>query len=207
MKRIPGKTLKETLEDRIMAILGETRKNAGNAAAENFAVDNPIMIMSRVGARGNILNVTQMSATVGQQAVRGGRILRGYRNKSLPHFKEEEIGIDARGFVRSSFREGLTPTEYFFHAMGGREALVDKGIRTAKSGYMQRRLINALQDLVVKEDETVRDSANNVVQFVYGEDGADPMKCHGDSAIRNGETDTDIHSRDDASMAEGEYDD
>lgn len=205
MKRIPGKTLKETLEDRIMAILGKTRMDAGDTAAENFAIDNPIMIMSRVGARGSILNVTQMSATVGQQAVRGGRILRGYRHKSLPHFKEGDIGMEARGFVASSFRKGLTPTEYFFHAMGGREALVDKGIRTAKSGYMQRRLINALQDLVVKEDETVRDSANNVVQFIYGEDGADPMKCHGDLAVgKYGELPSDIHDRDDVSIEDGE---
>ncbi|MCD4740742.1 DNA-directed RNA polymerase subunit A' [archaeon] len=209
MKHIPGKTMKETLEDKIMAILGETRMNAGNTAAEHFDIANPIMIMSRVGARGSILNVTQMSATVGQQAVRGRRILRGYRHKSLPQFKEGNIGIEARGFVSSSLRDGLIPTEYFFHAMGGREALVDKGIRTAKSGYMQRRLINALQDLVVQKDETVRDSANNIVQFKYGEDGIDPMKCHGDSAVRL-QTGVYLEDKDrDETTAdeEGDYDD
>lgn len=209
MKRIPGKTLEETLEDRIMAILGETRMKAGDIAAEHFDIANPIMVMSRVGARGSILNVTQMSATVGQQAVRGRRILRGYRHKSIPHFKEGDAGIEARGFVSSSFMDGLYPTEYFFHAMGGREALVDKGIRTAKSGYMQRRLINALQDLVVRGDETVRDSADNVVQFIYGEDGIDPMKCHGDSAV-NLHTGVYLEDkdRDDVTTEEeGDYDD
>lgn len=184
LKKLPGKTLKETLEDRIMAILGETRMNAGKIAAEYLSDYNPIIIMSRVGARGSILNVTQMSAMLGQQAVRGKRIMRGYRNKSLPYFKEGEMGIEARGFVSSSFMDGLTPTEYFFHAMGGRESLVDKGIRTAKSGYMQRRLINALQDIVVRRDSTVRDSDDVIVQFKYGEDGADPMKCYGDSAVK-----------------------
>ncbi|MFC2174910.1 DNA-directed RNA polymerase subunit A' [archaeon] len=184
LKRIPGKTLKETLEDNIMAILGRVRNDAGETAGEYLGDKSSPMIISRVGARGSLLNVTQMSALVGQQAVRGGRILRGYKNKSLPHFKEDDIGVRARGFVEHSFYEGLEPVEYFFHAMGGREGLVDKGIRTAKSGYMQRRLINALQDLVLRSDGTVRDAQDTVVQFVYGEDGVDPMKCYGNSAIK-----------------------
>jgi DNA-directed RNA polymerase subunit A' len=184
LKRIPGKSMQETVEDNIMAILGKARSDSGDLAAENLGKDNSAMVMSRVGARGGLLNVTQMSACVGQQAVRGGRVLRGYRNKSLPHYKEGDIGIDARGFVRNSFMDGLTPIEYFFHAMGGREGLVDKGIRTAKSGYMQRRLINALQDLILRNDGTVRDATDTVVQFVYGEDGADPQKCYGDDAVQ-----------------------
>ncbi len=184
LKRIPGKSLKETLEDNIMAILGKARADSGNIAAESLGNDNSAMVMSRVGARGGILNVTQMAACVGQQAVRGGRVLRGYRNKSLPHFKEGDVGIDSRGFVRSSFMKGLTPIEYFFHAMGGREGLVDKGIRTAKSGYLQRRLINALQDLVLRGDGTVRDATDTIVQFQYGEDGIDPQKCYGNDAVQ-----------------------
>ena len=184
LKRIPGKSLKETLEDNIMAILGKARMDSGEIAAKCMGDASAPIIISRVGARGSLLNVTQMSAIVGQQAVRGGRILRGYRNKSLPHFKEGDIGIAARGFVENNFWEGLSPVEYFFHAMGGREGLVDKGIRTAKSGYMQRRLINALQDLVLRDDGTVRDATDTIVQFVYGDDGVDPMKCFGDKAIK-----------------------
>ena len=184
LKRIPGKTMKETLEDNIMAILGKARQDAGIIAGDYLGASSAPMVISSVGARGSILNVTQMSAVVGQQAVRGGRILRGYRNKSLPHFKEGDIGMKARGFVESNFWNGLTPIEYFFHAMGGREGLVDKGIRTAKSGYMQRRLINALQDLTLRKDKTVRDATSTIVQFSYGEDGVDPMKCYGDKAIK-----------------------
>ena len=184
LKRIPGKSLKETLEDNIMAILGRARRDAGLIAGDYLGDTSAPMVISRVGARGSLLNVTQMSAVVGQQAVRGGRILRGYRSKSLPHFKEGDIGIRARGFVESNFWYGLTPIEYFFHAMGGREGLVDKGIRTAKSGYMQRRLINALQDLTLRKDKTVRDATDTIVQFSYGEDGVDPMKCYGDKAIK-----------------------
>ncbi len=183
LERMPGKTVEDTLEDMIMAILGKARDDAGKIAAQYVNPDNQYLVMTRAGSRGNMLNFTQMSATVGQQAVRGKRILRGYKSKTLPHFKEGDIGVQARGFVYSSFRDGMSPIEYFFHAMGGREGLVDKGIRTAKSGYMQRRLINALQDFVVQPDLSVRDATGTIVQFKYGEDGADPMKCHGDDAV------------------------
>jgi DNA-directed RNA polymerase subunit A' len=184
LERTPGKTLEETLEDQIMEVLGRTRTNSGKIAAADLGEGNHAIIMANVGARGSMLNVTQMSACVGQQAVRGGRILRGYRHKTLPHFKEEDMGAKAHGFVESSFRQGLSPIEYFFHAMGGREGLVDKGIRTAKSGYMQRRLINALQDIVLDEDGTVKDATGTVVQFTYGEDGIDPMRCIGEDAVK-----------------------
>jgi DNA-directed RNA polymerase subunit A' len=80
--------------------------------------------------------------------------------------------------VDSSYKDGLSPTEYFFHSMGGREGLVDTAVRTARSGYMQRRLINALEDLRVEYDRTVRNTVGQVVQFEYGEDGVDPTRSH-----------------------------
>ena len=184
LERIPGKTLEDTLEDMIMAILGKARDDAGKVVAKYLPEDNAYLVMTRSGARGSMLNLTQMSGVVGQQAVRGKRILRGYKTKTLPHFKPDDMGVEARGFVASSFREGLSPIEYYFHAMGGREGLVDKGIRTAVSGYMQRRLINALLDFVVKDDITVRDATGTIAQFKYGEDGADPMLCYGDDAVK-----------------------
>lgn len=48
---------------------------------------------------------------------------------------------EAKGFVENSFYSGLTPTEFFFHTMGGREGLVDTAVKTAETGYMQRRLV------------------------------------------------------------------
>ena len=70
----------------------------------------------------------------------------------------------------------MNPTEYFFHAIGGREGLVDTAVRTSQSGYLQRRLVNALQDLEVQYDLTVRDTRGVLVQFKYGEDGINPTK-------------------------------
>jgi DNA-directed RNA polymerase subunit A' len=133
-----------------------------------------------------MLNLTQMSACIGQQSVRGERINRGYTysNRTLPHFKPGDLSARARGFVESSYKRGLNPVEFFFHAMGGREGLVDTACRTSISGYLQRRMINALQDLKVEYDGTVREQTSGVVvQFRYGEDGVDPMKSFRGKAI------------------------
>jgi DNA-directed RNA polymerase subunit A' len=175
LKRIPGKSHRESLEEYIMMELGKTRGGTGEIAAKHIG-ENSTVIMAQTGARGSMLNLTQMSGSVGQQAVRGERIKRGYHMRTLSHFKKGDVSAKANGFVHSSFKRGLTPTEYFFHSMGGREGLVDTAIRTGRSGYMQRRLINALQDLYVHEDGSVRGDGDQIVQFAYGEDGIDPVK-------------------------------
>jgi len=85
--------------------------------------------------------------------------------------------------VYSCYREGLDPVEFFFHAMGGREGLVDTAVRTQQSGYMQRRLINALEHLRIEYDGTVRNSVGDIIQFRYGEDGVDPAKSDHGKAV------------------------
>lgn len=180
LEPIPGRTLDETLELRIMEVLADARDTAGEIASKYLDPFNNAYIMARAGARGNVLNLTQMAALLGQQSVRGERIHRGYRGRALPHFKPGDLGASAKGFIRNSFRSGLSPVELFFHAAGGREGLVDTAVRTSQSGYMQRRLINALQDIRVEYDGTARLPDGTIVQFVYGEDGVDPAKsAHG----------------------------
>ncbi len=181
LESMPGRTLNETLEMKIMQELGKARDKAGEIAGRNLGfegeteLDNSAIVMATSGARGSMLNLTQMAGCVGQQSVRGERIKRGYGDRTLPHFRPGDLGADAHGFVKSSYKKGLNPTEFFFHAIGGREGLVDTAVRTSQSGYLQRRLINALQDLEVVYDGTVR-SGEKVIQFVYGEDGIDPTK-------------------------------
>lgn len=176
LEQMPGRSLEETLEVEVMKELARARERAGQTAGKYLGLENSAVIMARSGARGSDLNLSQMAGCVGQQAVRGERLSRGYSGRTLPHFKKGDLGADARGFVRSSYKSGLTPTEYFFHSMGGREGLVDTAVRTSRSGYMQRRLINALEDLKVKEDRSVRNTANTIIQFRFGEDGIDPMR-------------------------------
>lgn len=183
LERLPGRTMEETLEMRIKQELAEARDKAGDIAGDYLGLDKHAVIMTKAGARGNPLNLAQMTAVVGQQAVRGERIQRGYRGRTLPHYKEGDLGPEARGFVSSCYRDGLNPTEFFFHAMGGREGLVDTAVRTSKSGYMQRRLINALQDIKVEYDNTVRTAVGEIIQLKYGEDGIDPAKSDHGKAV------------------------
>lgn len=176
LQSLPGRTVEETLEMEIMRETGQARDSAGEVVANQVGMTNSAVLMARCGARGSMLNLSQMAGMVGQQAVRGERIKRGYKHRTLPHFKWGDLGANAKGFVASSYKVGLSPTEYFFHSMGGREGLVDTAVRTSRSGYMQRRLINALEDLKVAGDGTVRNTAGTVVQFQYGEDGIDPTR-------------------------------
>ena len=117
-----------------------------------------------------------MSAITGQQALRGRRIDHGFTNRTLSYFKVHDISPAARGFIKNSFKSGLNPAEFFFGAMTGRDALMDTALRTPKSGYLYRRLSNAMQDLKVEYDHTVRDASGRIVQFQYGEDGLDVSK-------------------------------
>jgi len=176
LEEIPGRSLEETLEMEIMRVTGKARDQTGEIAGRHLGMDNSAVIMAKSGARGSMLNLSQMAGCVGQQAVRGERIHRGYKERTLPHFRKGDLGAEAKGFVSSSYKKGLTPTEYFFHSMGGREGLVDTAVRTSRSGYMQRRLINALENLKLEDDGTVRTTYGNIIQFNYGEDGIDPTK-------------------------------
>ena len=74
---------------------------------------------------------------VGQQNVEGKRIPFGFKHRTLPHFIKDDYGPESRGFVENSYLAGLTPTEFFFHTMAGREGLVDTAVKTAETGYMQ----------------------------------------------------------------------
>jgi len=183
LEHLPGRSLEETLEVEAMKTLGKARDSAGQIAGRYLGLENSAVIMARSGARGSMLNLSQMSGSIGQQAVRGERISRGYNGRTLPHFQKGDLGAEAKGFVKSNYKSGLSPTEYFFHAMGGREGLVDTAVRTSRSGYMQRRLINALEDLKVMHDGSVRNTAGTIIQFKYGEDGIDPCRSVGGEPV------------------------
>jgi DNA-directed RNA polymerase subunit A' len=183
LTRLPGQTLDESFEIYVMHELARARDESGKIADRDFTLENAGIVMTRTGARGSSLNIGQMAACVGQQSVRGKRIMRGYAGRALPHFTADDSRPRARGFVYSSYQTGLDAIEFFFHAMGGREGLVDTAVRTQQSGYMQRRLINALEHIRLEYDGTVRDSGGDIIQFMYGEDGVDPAKSDHGQAV------------------------
>jgi len=179
----PGKTLEDTLESLIMKELSKAREKSSEIASNYLGIENSTVKMAKSGARANMTNLAQMAGIIGQQSIRGKRQHRGYTGRTLSHFKKGDLGAYARGFVTSSYKEGLKPTEYFFHAVGGREGLVDTAVRTSRSGYMQRRLINALEDLKVSEERSVVDTEESIIQLVYGEDGVDPSRSFGGKSV------------------------
>ena len=182
LKLTRGMRPEEALEAYIVNELGKARDKAGSTADQSLDETNAGRIMATTGARGSSLNIGQMAGALGQQSRRGNRLHDGYNNRALPHYQEHDNNPDAHGFVKSNYREGLSALEFFFHAMGGREGLVDTAVRTQQSGYMQRRLINALEHIRLEYDGTVRDPHGHIVQFLYGEDGIDVAKSdHGEA--------------------------
>ena len=182
LKLTRGMKPEEALEAYIVNELGKARDKTGSTADQSLDQENAGKIMATTGARGSSLNIGQMAGALGQQSRRGNRLHEGYNNRALPHYQEHDNNPDAHGFVKSNYREGLSALEFFFHAMGGREGLVDTAVRTQQSGYMQRRLINALEHIRLEYDGTVRDPHGHIVQFLYGEDGIDVAKSdHGEA--------------------------
>jgi DNA-directed RNA polymerase subunit A' len=162
LEAVPGQTVAETLEHKIVGFLNKARNRAGQIVKEHFTEETDTKRMIDSGARGNILQMTQISAIVGQQALRGSRIDKGYAGRTLSCFQKGDLSPKARGFVRHTFKGGTTPQEFFFQAITGRDSLMDTALRTPKSGYLYRRLA-----------KTVRDATGKIIQFSYGEDGLD----------------------------------
>lgn len=176
LETLPGRNMRETLELKILEKLNKARNRSGRIVADTAKKDSELMLMIQSGGAGNLLNLAQMSACVGQQSMRGGRISKGFNKRTLSVFKKGDLGPAARGFIKEGFKDGLKPHELFFMSMTGRDSLMDTALRTPKSGYLYRRLANAMQDLRIQDDFTVRDASNKIVQFVYGEDGVDVTK-------------------------------
>ena len=181
----PGRTPLETLEENILTILDEGKAETGNVAKSLLGEGNSAVLMATSGARGSMDNLAMMAGSIGQPKVRGKRLERGYQDRVLSHFPRKVKGAKEKGFVSSSFKSGLEPTEFFMLSVSGRESLVDTAVRTSKSGYMQRRLINAMDDLKVSADDqaSVRNTANRIIQFEYGEDGIDPARSRKGNAF------------------------
>jgi len=172
---LPGCNAEQTLESKLNGILSKVRDKVGEICREKLPPYNPPLIMAASGSKGSNINLCQMIACVGQQVVSGQRIPYGFTNRTLPHFEVNSRHPISKGFVKNSFYTGLIGPEFFFHTMGGREGLIDTAVKTADTGYMQRRLMKALEDLTVNYDYTVRTSDGQIVQFIYGDDAMDPM--------------------------------
>ncbi len=158
---IPGKTPEGSREIKILQTLNSIKTKIGKIVGEQFPKTKQSLWAKRIGI--------------------------GFSNRTLSFFKEKDLSPKARGFIYNSFLNGLEPTEFFFGAITGRDSLMDTALRTPKSGYLYRRLANALQDIRIEYDKTVRDGAGRIIQFKYGDDGRDVSELHRDKEICAGE--------------------
>ena len=190
-----GRTNQEEFESRVFQTLNKAIEAAGKTGLKSLAATNRMVNMVKCGSKGSDLNIAQMIALLGQQSIEGKRIAYGFQDRTLPHFKRYDDGAAARGFIESSFVKGLSPAEFFFHAMTGREGLIDTAVKTADSGYMQRQLVKTMEDLLTWHDGSVRDAGNMVVQFTYGDDGTSATKIENQPISLAEMTDTEIRNR------------
>ena len=165
----------ERREDQIRAYL-DTAKNFGTKISkENLSADNSFNVMAKSGAKGSVTNIAQITGILGQQFLSGERMPETISSgtRSLPYFPKEDIDPAARGFVTNSYLTGLTPSEMFFAFAGGRVGLIDTAVSTQTTGHAHHKIIKAVEDLKIVSDGSVRNSANVIYQFAYGEDGFD----------------------------------
>ena len=167
----------EELENRILNTLKTVASTIGDESIKSLPKDNRMVQMVESGSKGSTLNITQMLGLLAQQQVAGKRIQYTLQDRTLPHFAKYDDGLESRGFVENSFINGIRPAEFFFHAMGGREGLIDTAVKTSDSGYIQRRLVKTMEDLHVEYDGTVRNATGSIFQHQYGGDGIDSVYC------------------------------
>ena len=181
---MPGMTATETFEAKMQGILATSRTNLNKIIEGKVDESTHLINSARAGAGDKILNIVLMSGFVGQTDLRGDRINFGYKDRTIAHFDKGDLGPRAHGFVTNGYADGLDAVELFFTSITGRDNFMDTAMRTPKSGYMQRRLVNAMQDLKVDYDGTVRDSSRKIIQFAFGGDNVDVSKSDKGGILR-----------------------
>jgi DNA-directed RNA polymerase II subunit RPB1 len=171
-----GKSNAMEFEIQVGNVLNDATSQTGKIGVKSLDPNNRFVKIVKSGSKGSMLNISQMISCLGQQSIDGKRVPYGFDSRTLPHFSKYDDSPEARGFVKNSYISGLTAPELFFHAMGGRMGLIDTAVKTATTGYIQRRLVKGLEDLKVEYDGTVRNNMGKIVQFTYGEDGAETTR-------------------------------
>jgi DNA-directed RNA polymerase beta' subunit len=163
-------------ESQIFSDLNIIRDNASKIIMENFGEFNKFKIMAISGSKGNATNIGQMAACAGLQTIGGILIKKRYNNRTLAYFHQYDDRPLSRGLIKNSFLLGESFSEFVFQMTAGREGIIDQVVRTSDTGYVQRKLIKMLEDVMVKYDGTVRSASNSLIQLVYGDSGADTTR-------------------------------
>lgn len=163
------------VEDDIQANLSTFGADIGDTLMKKLDNDNFFYVLVKSGAKGSVNNIRQIMGCLGQINIEGSRVKKNVQGRSLAYFHRDDDTPEARGFVKNNFVKGLESYEMFYQTTAGRAGLIDTAIKTARTGYIQRKLIKALEDLRVQYDGTIRGSNNMIVQFCYGENGINQL--------------------------------
>ena len=158
-------------EDTMSAELNTVGGNIGKMVYDKLSQLNNFSLMAKSGSKGSALNIGQIMGCLGQQNIESKRVQKKINNRTLPHYYQHNDTPQSRGFVASSYVDGLKADEFFFHTMGGRVGLIDTAIKTAVTGYISRRLIKGLEDVHIEYDGTVRNANKTIIQYCYGDSG------------------------------------
>lgn len=177
----PDTTPTDELEITIKRDLADGREKVGELIRKNTK-HNRLLDMIKAESKGSPMNLSQISGCFGQSEVEGNRIPLTMDRRTVPFYAKDDDSAESRGFISQSLLKGLTPQQYYFYAMAGRIGIIDTAVKTAETGYIQRRLIKTMEDVSVRPDHTVRDATGNIVEFQYGEDGFDACRLEAVSA-------------------------
>ena len=129
----------------VIDVWAKVKDEIQHVLMNELPADNHIYMMSDSGARGNASNFTQLAGMRGLMANPSGKTI------ELP--------------IKSSFREGLTVTEFFISTHGARKGLADTALKTADSGYLTRRLVDVAQDVIVREEDCGTDKGQYITEI------------------------------------------
>lgn len=168
----PESNVPESFEKYIYSDVKTFGSDLSKIIESSVSKTNNFRCMIEAGSKGSIVNISQIMSAICQNEIKFQRIEKKIAGRTLPHEFHGDDSARSRGFIENSYYSGLNPTEFFFHHMAGREGLIDTGIKTADTGYLQRKLVKCMEDITISYDGTVR-NGNNIIQFVYGDNNLD----------------------------------
>jgi DNA-directed RNA polymerase II subunit RPB1 len=167
---------KDVFEFKLLQEMQNILTEVGKIIKKTMDSENNFNIMVSSGSKGKVENIAQISGSMGFHAIEGNLPQKKYNGRTLAYFHQNDDRTKARALIRESFFDGLDFPSFSFLLMAGRDGIIDTAIKTAVTGYAQRRLVKSMEDLMIKYDSCVRTASNAVLQIVYGDGGADTTK-------------------------------
>jgi DNA-directed RNA polymerase II subunit RPB1 len=165
-------------ENKIYKDMNVARDDSTKIIVNNVNPDNNFLAMMKSGSKGGATNLGQMVGCIGLQVFNGKLYDKEYLGRTLPYFHENDDRGPSRGFIKSSYINGMNFPEFFFHTSTGRDGSIDGAVKTSETGYTQRKLVKTMEDIMMKCDGTIRMANNQIIQYVYGGNGVDTIKQH-----------------------------